>query len=264
MAEGLVEPEQPRGEGLCPSPAGRGGGSSHGPASLGEGCPSTARLTEVEARAFLAPCGIPSPPEGLAHSPDEAVALLRSLGGPVVLKLQSPDLTHKSDVGGVRLNLANESAARDAYEQIVAAVTDHHPGAEVRGILVQRMVEDGVEVILGARVDPDFGPLVLVGLGGVFVEVFRDVALRLAPVSPVEARAMVESLQGAPLLHGARGRPPADLAALTEAIVRFSELAAGLPPEIAAVEINPLLVRPEGQGVVMVDARIEGDGSRGG
>jgi acyl-CoA synthetase (NDP forming) len=215
------------------------------------------RFTEVEARAFLAPCGIPSPAEGLARSADEAVALLRSLGRPVALKLQSPDLTHKSDVGGVRLGLASEAAVREAYAAIMAAVAERSPTAEVRGVLVQRMVEDGVEVILGARVDPDFGPLVLVGLGGVFVEVFRDVALRLAPVSGAEARAMVESLRGAPLLRGARGRPPADLAALTGAIVRFSELAADLPPEVAAVEINPLLVRPAGQAIMMVDARVE-------
>lgn len=221
-------------------------------------------VIEVEARACLAPCGIPAPAEGLAHSADEAVRLLRSLGGPVALKVQSPDLPHKSDVGGVRLGLAHEAAVRAAYAAIMAAVAARHPEAEVRGVLVQRMVEDGVEMILGARIDPDFGPLVLVGLGGVFVEVFHDVSPRLAPVSRVEAAAMVEGLRGAPLLRGARGRPPADVPALVEAIVRFSELAAGLPPGVAAVEINPLLVRPEGQGVVMVDARVEGDVPTGG
>ena len=206
---------------------------------------------------MLASCGIPAPREGLAHSAHEAVGHFRELGGPVALKVQSPDLPHKSDSGGVRLDLATEDVVRDAYGEILAAVRSRQPDADLRGVLVQEMVADGIEVILGARVDPDFGPLVLFGLGGIHVEVLRDVALRLAPVSAAEAGMMVDEIRGAPLLRGAHGRPPADVAALVDTIVRFSDFAARLPGGIAALEINPLLVRPAGHGVVMVDARIE-------
>jgi succinyl-CoA synthetase beta subunit len=157
----------------------------------------------------------------------------------------------------VRLGLASEAAVRSEYAELLATVQRARPEARLDGVLVQAMVSDGVETILGARVDPDLGPFVLVGLGGVFVELLRDVALRLAPVSRIEAQAMVDSLQGAPLLRGARGAPVADEAALVEAIVRFSQVAAALPADVATIEINPLLVRPTGQGVAAVDARVE-------
>jgi acyl-CoA synthetase (NDP forming) len=223
-----------------------------GPLPEGEGA------SEARARAFLAPCGIPAPREGVATSPDEAAELFRRLGSrPVALKVQAAGLAHKSDVGGVRLGLDDKAAVRRAYDGVVGAVRRARPGRVVDGVLVQEMVDDGVEVILGARVDPDFGPVVLCGLGGLHVEQLGDVALRLAPVSAAEARAMVAELRGARLLDGVRGRPPCDVDALVGAIARFSALAAALPREVAAVEINPLAVRPRGLGVVMLDAAME-------
>ena len=213
---------------------------------------------------LLAPLDLPSPRGGLAESAEQAVQLFRELGGPVALKVDSPDLLHRSDVGGVRLGLADQAAVRAAFDSILAEVRARQPQARLRGVLVQEMVTDGVELILGARVDSDFGPLVLLGLGGLFVETLGDLALRLAPVSAAEVHQMLDQLRGAPLLRGARGRPPADLDALVETAVRFSELAARLPSGVAALEINPLLARAAGRGVMVLDAKLERDGRTGG
>jgi succinyl-CoA synthetase beta subunit len=222
------------------------------------GEPSAAGAT---AAALLAPLGLPTPRGGLARTADQAAGLFRELGGPVALKVESPDLLHKNDLGGVRLHLADEAAVRLAFAQILAEVAAHRPDARLEGVLVQEMATDGVELLLGARVDPDFGPLVVLGLGGLFVETLGDLALRLAPVSAAEVETMLEQLRGAPLLRGARGRPPADRAALLETVVRFSELAVGLPPGVAALEINPLLVRGAGRGLMMLDAKVEREGN---
>jgi acyl-CoA synthetase (NDP forming) len=219
--------------------------------------PPAGPLTEQQARAYLAPAEIPAPPEGLARSAGEAVALFERLGGPVALKVQAAALSHKSDLGGVRLNLRDAGAVREAYESIVKAAREARPDVEIDGVLIQRMAPPGLEMILAARVDPDFGPVVVVGLGGIYVELLRDVALRLAPISAAEARAMLAELRGAALLKGLRGQPPADVEALVATIERFSRFAAALPPEVASVEINPLLVHPPGQGVSMVDAAVE-------
>jgi succinyl-CoA synthetase beta subunit len=155
-------------------------------------------------------------------------------------------LTHKSDVGGVRLNLSGDAVAAAAAE--VLAI----PGAE--GCLVAQMAGPGVETIVGIQNDPVFGPLVMVGLGGVFVEVLRDVALRVCPVDEAEAVRMIDELKGVALLRGARGRPPADVAALARAIAGLSRFAVATADRIASVDVNPLLVRPAGQGVVALDA----------
>jgi acetate---CoA ligase (ADP-forming) len=227
--------------------------------------PPAGPLNEAEARAYLAAAELPAPAEGLAHSAAEAVALFGSLDGPVALKVASPDLLHKTDVGGIRLGLADPDAVRTAYDDIVAAVTAARPDARLDGVIVQRLApSDGVELILGARLDPDFGPLVLLGLGGTYVEVLSDVATRLAPVSEFEAHAMIDELRGAALLRGARGRPPADLDALAAAVARFGRFAARLPRGVATVEVNPLLALPVGQGVLMLDAAVELDQHVGG
>jgi acetate---CoA ligase (ADP-forming) len=207
--------------------------------------------------AFVADAGIRIARAEIAHSPAEAVAAFRRLETPVALKIHSPHLPHKSDVDGVRLALATEPAVRDAYADLLATVRRRAPSATIDGVLVQEMVADGVELILGTTRDPQLGRFVLVGLGGTAVEVLGDVVLRLAPVSAPEARAMLDELRGAALLRGVRGRPPADLDALVGALVRFSEHAARLPPSIAALEINPLLVLPRDRGVVAVDVRLE-------
>ena len=206
-------------------------------------------LSERGARAYLSPLGIASPLDRLACSADEAVASFASLGSqPVALKVQSPQINHKADVGGVKLGLATADQVRDAFAAVAASV----PPPVLEGVLVQRMAPPGVEAFVAARREPLLGPLVVVGLGGTEVEALRDVAMRLAPVSLAEAHAMIDELRGGSLL-----RSRADVSALAAAVVRLSELAAGLPPGISNVEINPLLVLPRGQGVLMLDAAVE-------
>jgi acyl-CoA synthetase (NDP forming) len=212
------------------------------------------RLSEAGARAYVARLGIPSPEDCMAGSAGEAVAAFEAMGGqPVALKVQSPDLAHKSEVGGVRLDLRDAESVRGAFAEIVDAVRP----ALIEGVLVQRMAPAGFEVFVGARREPVLGALVVVGLGGVDVESLADVTMRLAPVSLAEAHAMLHELRAAAILGGTRGRPPADVEALARAVVSVSEMAAALPPGVASVEINPLLVLPAGEGVLMLDVAIE-------
>ncbi len=210
---------------------------------------------EREAKAIMAAAGIPVPPEEIVQTPDEAAEAAARIGFPTVLKIVSPDIAHKTEVGGVRLNLADGAAVREAAARMLDSVRTKAPNARIEGLLVGRMAGEGVELILGARRDPVMGPVVLVGLGGVFTEVMRDVALALAPVSHQEAREMLESLRGAALLKGARGKPPADLDAAADAIRRLSALAASDPDGFESLEINPLLVQE--QGALALDALIE-------
>lgn len=213
-----------------------------------------ARLSETGARAYVAALGIPSPADCLARTADEAEAAFEALGSqPVALKIQSPGLAHKTEVGGVRLGLRTSDAVRAAFLEIEGNARD----ALVEGILVQRMAPDGVEAFVAARREPLLGPLVVVGLGGLHVEALGDVSIRLAPVSLAEARAMLDELRGSAVLRGTRGRLPMDVEALAMTVVRISEMAAALPAGVKNVEINPLLVRPAGEGVLMVDVAIE-------
>ena len=176
-------------------------------------------------------------------------------GGPVALKLASPDVTHKTEVGGVMLGVAPDEAGA-AYERILDAVRRKAPRARVEGVLVAPMAGDGLELIVGARDDPVFGPVTMVGMGGIFVEVLRDVVLRVGAVSVEEARRMLAELKGATLLEGARGRLQADVDAAAEAISRLSALAVANEGRFESIEINPILVRPRGQGAVALDALI--------
>jgi acyl-CoA synthetase (NDP forming) len=215
-------------------------------------------LSESAARTYLAPLGMPSPPQCLVTSADEAVASFETLGGrPVALKIQSPDIAHKTDIGGVHLGLRSAADVKDAFDEIMRSARSACPDASIEGVLVQHMAPRGVEAFVAARQEPLLGPLVVVGLGGLDVEATRDVAMRLAPVSSVEARAMLRELRGYSVLLGSRGRPPADVEALADSVVHMSELAAALPAGVANVEINPLLVLPAGEGVLMLDAAVE-------
>jgi acetate---CoA ligase (ADP-forming) len=171
----------------------------------------------------------------------EAAEAAASLGFPVVLKLDSPDIAHKTEVGGVKLNLADANAVRSAFAEIAASARLHAPGARIDGVLVQRMSQRGVELILGGRRDGQFGPLVLVGTGGVQAELWKDVTLDIAPVSPARAEAMLRSLKGFPLLDGFRGSPKADLAAVAAAVSAFSVLLAAADGRIEEAEVNPLI-----------------------
>lgn len=214
-------------------------------------------LTEVEAKNILASWDIEQTHEAVATTVEEAVEHANEIGYPVVLKIVSPDIPHKSDIGGIALDLHDETAVRNAYDRVIDAANDYSPNAQIDGVLVQEMIDDGHETIIGIKNDPEFGPVVLFGLGGIFVEVLEDVALRAAPISEVEARQMIEEIQGYPVLTGARGTKPADVDALVDALVAVSELAVTLEDDIAELDINPLIVREEGKGVLAVDGLLE-------
>ena len=212
-------------------------------------------LDAVEARPLLAAYGLATPAEALATSPYDAAGFAARIGFPVAMKLISPDILHKTEVGGVILNVASEAAASAAFSTLVERAYDSHPGAAIRGVQVQQMIAGGQEVIVGIKRDPIFGPLVMFGLGGIYVEVLADVSFRLAPLTAADAEEMIDEVRSARLLAGVRGAPAADRAALVEAIVRIGQLAAD-HPEIAELDVNPLLVLPAGQGAIAVDARI--------
>ncbi|MDE2581116.1 MAG: acetate--CoA ligase family protein, partial [Rhodospirillales bacterium] len=211
-------------------------------------------LTEREAKAALALYGVPVVGERLARSADEAVAAAGVLGHPVALKVESPDLPHKTEAGVIRLGLADAAAVRSAFNEIMARAAAVVPAPRVNGVLVQPMVPAGVELVVGARVDPLFGPLVVVGLGGILVEVLADTALALAPVSISEARAMLGRLRGARLLDGFRGAPAVDRTRLAEVIVAVSRFVADHRDAIAELDVNPLI--GAGERIVAVDALI--------
>jgi acetyltransferase len=210
----------------------------------------------LEGAPLLAAYGIDVVPARLARSPDEAAALARALGTPVALKIVSPDISHKSDVGGVVLGLASPDAVADAAGRMLEQVARLRPVARLDGVLVQAMAGgDAAELLLGMVRDPQFGPLVVVGFGGIFVELLGDTATRLAPVEPAEARAMLQELRLAPALHGARGRPAADVEALAAVVSRFSRIA-GDVPDLVELEINPLLATAAGARALDVRGRI--------
>ncbi|MEE8304710.1 MAG: acetate--CoA ligase family protein, partial [Candidatus Tectomicrobia bacterium] len=213
-------------------------------------------LSTPDAFQLLDYFGIPVTPYKVVTTADEAVAAATRLGFPVALKVESPDIQHKSDIGGVVLGVADAAEVRAACARIEAAVQSKTPEARRQGILVQSMAGDGVEVILGIKRDPVFGPAVICGLGGIFVEVLRDFAVGLPPLSRARAAEMLECLRGWPLLVGRRGQPPADVAALCDTLVCLSRLAVVLGERVEALDINPLVVYPRGQGVVVVDALV--------
>jgi acyl-CoA synthetase (NDP forming) len=212
---------------------------------------------EAEAKRLLAEAGIPAVPEATAIGMEQAVEAARAIGFPVVMKLLSPDILHKSEVGGVLLDVGDEDAVRASYERLMWNAAENAPGARVTGVLVARQISGAVEVALGISRDPVFGPVVMVGLGGVFIEILRDVALRRCPVDVTEAEAMIRSLRGFPLLDGARGRPRADVPALARALSALSAFAMAAGERLASVDVNPVLVLPEGQGAWAADAVIE-------
>ena len=213
-------------------------------------------LTENEAKAVLAGYGVPRPPEALAKSADDAAAAAGRIGGPVALKVQSPDITHKTEAGAVALGVEGGAAVRVAYAQVLANAAAGHPGAAIQGVLVQKMAPPGIEIILGVTRDPDFGPMLMVGLGGIHVEVLRDVVFAPVPIGPDEALSLLGELRGAALLDSVRGAPPADRAALAELIAALSRFAADHAELIDEIDLNPVIVHSQGQGLTVVDALI--------
>ncbi len=210
-------------------------------------------LSEVEAKQLLAEAGVSVTETRLAGSVDEAASHAAELGYPVALKIVSDAITHKTDVGGVELGVADESALRSAWDDIHERVASAAPGAELQGLSVQPMAEPGAEVILGITQDQQFGPVLMFGLGGVFVEVLKDVAFRIVPLEPRDAAEMVREIQGFPVLEGFRGSPAANLDAIEAMLLQLSEFAEA-NPEIAELDLNPVFARSD--GAVAVDARI--------
>ncbi len=200
---------------------------------------------------------IPVVPTVLTRSANQAAAAAEQMGFPVALKIESVDITHKSDIGGVALKLTNSSEVRDAYARIQAEVSRRAPGVKIDGVVVQRMATEGVEMILGIKRDPLFGPVVLCGFGGILVELLKDIAVGIPPLSPAQARDMLQRLRGFALLGGVRGKAPADIDALCAAIVGVSRLAISLGDQLTGLDINPLIVLPKGKGVLAVDALVQ-------
>jgi acyl-CoA synthetase (NDP forming) len=218
--------------------------------------PESGVLGEHESKRILAAAGIPVVEERLAADGAEAVAAFAAFGRPVALKIASPDIAHKTEMGGVLLGLADAAAVTQGFDELIGRARRHRPEARLDGVLVAPMREGGVETIIGVQRDPVFGPVVMFGLGGVFVEVLQDVTFRLAPFDDSEARAMIREIRGAALLDGVRGVAPADIAALAVALARVSQFAAAHADAIESIDINPFLVLPKGQGAVALDALI--------
>ena len=212
-------------------------------------------LPEYLSRSLLSSYGIEFPKVARVTTPEEAVAAAGAIGYPVVLKVASPDISHKTEVGGVEVGLLDADQLRAAWDRMHRSLAAVAPKARIEGFEIESEISGGKEVLVGVQRDPDFGPIVVFGMGGIYVEVLRDVAFRVAPVRPLAARRMVESIKAFPLLRGVRGEAPSDLNALCEAIERVSQLAVELP-EAVELDLNPLIVRPEGKGVVAVDARV--------
>jgi acetyl-CoA synthetase (ADP-forming) len=210
-------------------------------------------LTESEAKAIIFEVGIAATVPRLATSANEATLLAKTIGFPVVLKVDSPDVVHKSDIGSVRLSVANSRQVARAYGEILANVTRRVPKATVRGVTVQRMAPPGLEVIIGTSRDAQFGPVIMFGMGGVFVELFKDVAFRVIPITEWDAEQMMRDLKAFRLLQGYRGHPASSLVALAETLVKVSKLVETYT-EIAELDLNPVFAYPD--SAVAVDARI--------
>ena len=210
-------------------------------------------LTEVESKQLLEEAGVPTTPARLATTREAAVEAARDVGFPVVLKIVSPQITHKTDVGGVKLDLKSPEEVAAAFDEIVAAARAAAPDATVEGVSVQQMARPGIEVIVGVSTDPQFGPVVMFGLGGVLVEVLKDVSFRIIPIAPRDARQMIREIKGFPLLEGYRGQEPADLSALENLLLRVSDFVEK-HPEVSELDLNPVFAYKD--AALAVDARI--------
>ncbi len=213
-------------------------------------------LTEIEAKEVFAAYGLPVTSTKLAKTEDDAVKLAYEIGYPVVMKIVSPDILHKSDAGGVKVNIKDEAGVREAFRTIMKNAKAYKESARIHGIAIQEMAPWGTEVILGSVNDPTFGPTMMFGLGGIFVEVLKDVTFRVAPVPTEQAARMLGEIRGAPILRGVRGEAPRDQAVLAETICAYSTMIVDLADEVSESDANPVLVYEEGKGVKVVDARI--------
>jgi acyl-CoA synthetase (NDP forming) len=213
-------------------------------------------LTEVQAKALLAAYGVKRVPEFLATGEEDASDAAMRIGGPVALKVQSPDIVHKTEAGAVLLGLSGDATVREGYRTVLARAAAAHPAARIDGVLVQAMARRGQEMILGITRDPVFGPMLMVGLGGIHVEVLKDVAFAPVPLDSDDALALIGELKGAALLDGVRGAKPADKPALAELMVALSRFAADHAEQIEEIDLNPVIIHEAGEGLSVVDALI--------
>ncbi len=214
-------------------------------------------LFEYEAKELLASVGIPVTRSVLAKDANEAVELAKKIGFPIVCKIVSPDILHKSDAGGVRIGIQTPEEVKKAYNDIIANAKRYKPNANIVGILIQEMAPQGREVIVGAIKDPQFGPALMFGLGGIFVEILKDVAFRVAPLTEFDARSMIKEIKGYPLLQGARGENPVDEEALVKILLGVSKLVSS-NREIVELDLNPIFAYPKGAKVADARVMLEG------
>lgn len=212
-------------------------------------------IGDAEARAVQAAYGIPFPQSVLARTAEEAGRAAEEMGFPVVMKITSPDILHKTDIGGVKLNLQSAEAVRDAFDLMVYRAQRYQPNADIWGCLVQQQVKGGKEILLGVNRDPQFGPLLVFGLGGIYVEALKDVTFRVAPIDRRQAREMLNEIRAYPLLRGVRGEAPSDTDAIVDVMLRLSQLVTDFP-EIVEIDINPLMVFEQGKGALGIDMRL--------
>jgi acetyltransferase len=213
-------------------------------------------LSENESKKLLSRYGIPITREGIAKSPEEAAQIASQIGYPVVLKVNSSDIIHKTDADAIKLNISNQAELTDAYHGIIGNSKRYAPHAKIRGVLVQEMVKEGREVIVGMSHDPQFGPVIMFGLGGIFVEVFKDVSLRIVPLTRTDAEDMMKEVKGYKILEAFRGKPEADVEGIIDILLKVSRMAIDLGDVISEIDINPLMVLDKGKGVKAVDALI--------
>ncbi|MFL5282830.1 MAG: acetate--CoA ligase family protein [Rhodopila sp.] len=261
-ADGWVVHEDPTRAVVAINAMGRFGAAFAAPAPAPAPIVSPVRLpavtpTEAEAKRLLSEAGIASAPEAACASAADAVAAAERFGFPVVLKILSPDILHKSEIGGVLLDVGDADAVRSGFDLLLQRAKAAAPAARIEGVLVAKQLKGGVECILGINRDPVFGPMAMFGLGGIFVEVLKDVVFRRCPFGPDVAEMMIRSIKGAPLLLGARGRPKADVKALADMLSRLSAFAVAAGERLESIDLNPVFAMPEGQGAFAADAVIE-------
>ena len=210
-------------------------------------------LLETEAKELLKEYGIPIPDFKLIKSEDEIARLAKEINFPIVMKIVSPDIIHKTDAGGVKVGVKDEEEARMTYQEIISKAIKYNKKASISGVIAYTMVPQGTEIIIGMMKDPHFGPVIMFGLGGIFVEVLKDISFRILPIEEIDAREMITEIKGYEILKGARGNPPRDIRAIEEVLMKVSKLTME-NPEINEIDLNPIFVFEK--GLQVVDARM--------
>jgi acetyltransferase len=213
-------------------------------------------LSEHQSKELLNLYGIRVTREQVVRSPREAIRFAEEIGFPVVLKIDSPDILHKSEARVIRLGVGSKEEILRSYDEIIKNAEKYDPDAKINGVLVQEMIQNGTEVMIGMSQDPQFGPTIAFGMGGIFVETLKDISLRVTPLSKFDAEQMVSEIKGYPILQGVRGRKRADIEALAETLMRLAVLAQDCRNTISEIDINPLIVFDEGRGVTALDALV--------